>query len=105
VVVGLGLVVETTCVPQGTALSFGHVVQYVRVGARQPQLQNHDIEEEAHHHGLAEVGCQSIVVDETGDRKGLFASSWNNRIVSQHKLATKKRPVITSRWDMDGFGR
>jgi hypothetical protein len=79
---GLGLVVETTCGPQGKALSFGHVVQYLRVGARQPQLQHHDTEEEAHHHGLAEAGCQSIVVDETGNRKGLFASSWNNRIVS-----------------------
>jgi hypothetical protein len=43
---------------------------------------DHDIEEEDHHHGLAAGRDRSIVAEETGGRTGLFASSWNKRIVS-----------------------
>jgi hypothetical protein len=46
---------------------------------------DHDMEEKDHHHVLTAVRGQSIVVDETSGRTGLFASSWNNRTVSLHQ--------------------
>jgi hypothetical protein len=82
------------------------------VGARQRQQRHrpetsvrpfvpiidYDMEEEDHYHGLATVRCQSIVVDETGDRRSFLLRRGTSGSSGKPDIVCRVRSAQFSRW-------